>query len=75
MVQTLATLLFLLAAGLGAAVIAASLIDDWALMMRALGFRGRNAVAPLPPRARAITPRQTVTVSFARRQEEWRVAA
>ena len=59
MLQTVATLVFLLLAGAGVAVIVASLLDDWAVLCQALGFGRTGNVAPLPPRTRAPGPLKT----------------
>ena len=74
MAQTVATLMFLLVAGASVTVIAASLIDDWALVMRVLGFDRNAQAAPLPPPVRAVA-HQPVVIRFKRPLNEMRVAA
>ena len=74
MVQIYATLLFLLIAAAGMTVIVASLIDDWAVMMRALGLAGTDGIAPLP-QGRLAGARQQCAIRVSRRPEARRAAA
>ena len=75
MIQTLSILMFLLIAGGGTVIIAASLIDDWGAFTNALGFGRAGTLAPLPPQVRATGSRQARVVRFACREADRRVAA
>ena len=49
MVQTVTTMISLLLAACGIAIIAASLLDEWGMLRAALGLGRDTTVAPLPP--------------------------
>jgi hypothetical protein len=77
MLQIVATITSIILLASGAGVIAASLSDDWALMLKALGLHRRKlAAVPLPPQGRPIVyARQIRVMRISPRSAPHRAAA
>ena len=73
MIQTVATILFLLLGASGMLVIAASLADDWGAFRHALGLGDK--VGGLPPRMRVPSPQRARVVRISPAGSSWRAAA
>jgi hypothetical protein len=77
MLQVVATITSIILLAVGCGVVAASLSDDWALMLQALGLRRpRLATMPVPPQGRPIVyARQIRVVRISPRSAPHRAAA